>query len=228
MTTDLRVPPEPTHGYFFEFDRGDWVKNPDEKAVFTSVGKTYAGHLTKEQREELVGIVRAYIADPSIATAAVALVGDRDKEIETLHLQAAACMTATIQNTRESAKERILRDHPYWTQAYADICRSVDREIEERERAEASEHNFAIEHDLRTAAEAECGRLRKDAERLDWVREHIDWLIDNGISACAFDCQISLAVIKRSTHHHLLDLIIDFHLQRDAAISGSAAQGEKA
>jgi chromosome segregation ATPase len=54
-------------------------------------------------------------------------------EVERLTLQAAACMTATFQNTHESKKERIGRDNPYWTQAYDDVCTAVDREIRERE-----------------------------------------------------------------------------------------------
>jgi hypothetical protein len=51
-------------------------------------------------------------------------------------MQMAAISTASIQNTRESAKERIGRDNPYWTQAYDDVCRAVDREMDARERAE--------------------------------------------------------------------------------------------
>lgn len=50
-------------------------------------------------------------------------------EVETSRMQMAACMTATFQNTAESAKERIGKDHPCWTQAYADVCAAVDREI---------------------------------------------------------------------------------------------------
>lgn len=41
----------------------------------------------------------------------------------------AAISTASIQNTPESAKQRIGRDSPYWTQAYADVCVAVDREM---------------------------------------------------------------------------------------------------
>lgn len=50
----------------------------------------------------------------------------------------AAISTASGQNTRESAKERIGRDSPYWTQAYGDVCVAIDREMALRERGEAT------------------------------------------------------------------------------------------
>jgi hypothetical protein len=76
-----------------------------------------------------------------------------EAECDLLRMQAAACMTATLQNTRESAKQRIGRDNQYWTQAYQDVCDAVDREIEWRERAQSSEHNFGIEHERAESAE---------------------------------------------------------------------------
>lgn len=60
-------------------------------------------------------------------------------EVESMRMQAAACMTACLQNTRESAKARIQRGHAYYTQAYGDVCTAVDREMRERERAETAE-----------------------------------------------------------------------------------------
>ena len=48
----------------------------------------------------------------------------------------AAISTASGQNTRESAKDRIGRDSPYWTQAYGDVCAAIDRELALRERLE--------------------------------------------------------------------------------------------
>ncbi len=44
-------------------------------------------------------------------------------------MEMAAVMTATVQNTESSKADRIGRDNPYWTLAYDDVCRSVDREI---------------------------------------------------------------------------------------------------
>lgn len=40
-----------------------------------------------------------------------------------------ACSMATFQNTSETVRNRLRKDHPYWSQAYADVCASVDREI---------------------------------------------------------------------------------------------------
>lgn len=48
----------------------------------------------------------------------------------------AAISVASIQNTRTSAKERIGRDSPFWTAAYDDVCKAVDREMAHRENAE--------------------------------------------------------------------------------------------
>lgn len=50
----------------------------------------------------------------------------------------AAISTAAGQNTRESAKQRIGRDNPYWTPAYEDVCAAVDREMALREQLEAA------------------------------------------------------------------------------------------
>lgn len=90
-------------------------------------------------------------------------------EVERMTMQAAACMTAAFQNTRDSAKERIGRDNPYWTQAYQDVCDAVDREIEWRERAQSSEHNFGIEHDRAESAER---RLAVAVGALRLLRNH--------------------------------------------------------
>lgn len=56
---------------------------------------------------------------------------------ETYRLQIAAICTAAGQNTIESRKHRIDKEHPYWTPAYGEMCRAVDREIELREQQSA-------------------------------------------------------------------------------------------
>lgn len=48
----------------------------------------------------------------------------------------AAISTASIQNTESTIKERITNDNPYWTVAYADVCRAIDREMELRNKLE--------------------------------------------------------------------------------------------
>ncbi len=52
------------------------------------------------------------------------------KEVEELHLlRLAAISTASLQNTPASVAQRIDKNNPYWTVAYADVCRAVDREM---------------------------------------------------------------------------------------------------
>lgn len=60
------------------------------------------------------------------------------KESTELHnMQLVAVMTASMQNTRNSIKDRIGKANPYWSQAYADTCTAVDREIKLREELSA-------------------------------------------------------------------------------------------
>lgn len=72
------------------------------------------------------------------------------EQVETRDMQLAACMTATIQNTPTTTKDRIDRDNPYWCQAYADVCVAIDREMRERTRAETAE---SLVRDLAAALE---------------------------------------------------------------------------
>lgn len=58
------------------------------------------------------------------------------EDLENLRMQLVACMTASAQNTRTAIKDRIERGHPYWSQAYADVCAAIDREIALREEVE--------------------------------------------------------------------------------------------
>lgn len=58
-------------------------------------------------------------------------------EVEELHLmQLAGISTATFQNTKTSIKDRIGPDNPYYTVAYGDVCRAIDREMEWRAKAD--------------------------------------------------------------------------------------------
>jgi hypothetical protein len=61
------------------------------------------------------------------------------------NMEIAAIMTASIQNTPTAIKHRIGPDNPFWSQAYADVCRAVDREMRERQRAEAAEAALNME-----------------------------------------------------------------------------------
>ena len=50
-------------------------------------------------------------------------------ELETERMRLAGCGVVAMQNTVDSAKERITQDSPYWSASYGDVCRAVDAEI---------------------------------------------------------------------------------------------------
>lgn len=77
----------------------------------------------------------AYSIATSEARAVDAATKELRAEIELLEMQAAACMTACFQNTEQSSRARIDRSNPYWTQAYDDVCKTVDREMKHRNEA---------------------------------------------------------------------------------------------
>jgi hypothetical protein len=68
----------------------------------------------------------------------------RLRECEELHrMQLAAIGVSAMCNTRETAaQQRIGRSNPYWTLALEDVYRAVDREMDERERADAAEMRY--------------------------------------------------------------------------------------
>jgi hypothetical protein len=58
-------------------------------------------------------------------------------EQEEVHrMQLAAISTATLQNSDSTIKDRIDGHSPYWSPAYADTCRAVDREMNHRKKVE--------------------------------------------------------------------------------------------
>lgn len=59
-----------------------------------------------------------------------------EQELETERMRLAGCGVVAMQNTRESTKERITKDNPYWSASYGDVCSAVDREISLREALE--------------------------------------------------------------------------------------------
>lgn len=71
----------------------------------------------------------------------------KQKEIDELkenhNLQMAGVMTASMQNTQSTIKDRIDRSNPYWTQAYQDVCDAVDREVKLRQ--ERDDYREALE-----------------------------------------------------------------------------------
>jgi hypothetical protein len=59
------------------------------------------------------------------------------------NLKLAAISSASLANTRETRADRIGRENPCWTQAYAAVCTAIDREINQRERAESNRAKLA-------------------------------------------------------------------------------------
>lgn len=88
--------------------------------------------------------------------AQIARTGD---ELDRERVRVAACGVAAMQNTRTSADMRMKRDEWAWSDSYYEVCRAVDREIAERERAERAESDLA-------AARAECERMRAALDTL--------------------------------------------------------------
>lgn len=113
--------------------------SPSEKSIYTRI----CIHHTDEER--------ATIKCP------VCLAAENAALLELHTMQLAAVSTATVQNTETTIKDRIGPDNPYYTTAYGDTCRAVDREMR---------------------LLAELAALRADKERLDWldaVTPHIFW-----------------------------------------------------
>lgn len=96
----------------------------------------------------------------------IALSSERPSIDEPTAQLLAAISVASMQNTRESAKERIGRDSPFWTQTYADVCAAVDREMLERERADAA---LSASRSTNDAQDAARYRWLRDPRRLHCI-----------------------------------------------------------
>lgn len=57
-----------------------------------------------------------------------------NEKLEIGRMQLAACGIAALSNTPESIRHRLKSNSPYYSESYADVCRTVDREIEYRDR----------------------------------------------------------------------------------------------
>jgi hypothetical protein len=112
-----------------------------------------------------------------------------DVELHTMQL--AAIMTASIQNTNESAAARIDRSNPYWTVAYDDVCKAVDREMGHRRELEF----LKAEHKDVTEALKDCS-TRHDmlVERSVGAMQIAEG--DEGWDKIPLDCPMLEAVAK--------------------------------
>lgn len=82
---------------------------------------------------------------------------------ETHTMQLAAISTASMQNTESTVKDRIGNDNPYWSVAYEDTCKAVDREM--RHRDKAKELRYAL-RELLGLCEDQISGERKRLEAL--------------------------------------------------------------
>jgi hypothetical protein len=49
-------------GHYFQFERGEWVKDGDKPTRhYGASGPVYAGHLTRQQRDELDALIDGYL-----------------------------------------------------------------------------------------------------------------------------------------------------------------------
>jgi hypothetical protein len=76
------------------------------------------------------------------------------QDLETERMCLAGCCTAALGNTREQVAKRIAPGHPYYSPAYGDICRAVDREIKYREALEKIASNDPENDSVAIAARA--------------------------------------------------------------------------
>mgnify|MGYP001571697844 FL=1 len=88
------------------------------------------------------------------------------KELNTMQLT--GILTAVMQNTVDSSKERIAAGNPYWTVAYGEVCRAVDREIKLRAELERAEKVIELGAILNLAI-----RLHKSPESIIMANRYL-------------------------------------------------------
>ena len=94
-------------------------------------------------------------------------------EIERLReshtMQLAAISTASLENIESSVKARIDRENPYWTVAYDDVCRAVDREMK---------HRNTLERERPAVTVALCVNIARRLRDLDGFVDAVDEAAD--------------------------------------------------
>ncbi|MGA2254584.1 MAG: hypothetical protein ABSG53_07985 [Thermoguttaceae bacterium] len=113
---------------------------------------------TCDQKEEEIERLREANRTTSIATTAeiVAL----KAEIERLRVQLSGCGVAAMQDTRESAKNRVKEGDYGWSASYGDVCRQIDKLIEAREQRKRDAEKLYTLHTL--TGSMPKGRPEKD------------------------------------------------------------------
>lgn len=102
---------------------------------------------------------RGFIGKADLVDAIAAALKKRAGEVAAIEelriMQLAGISTASVQNTEASAKDRIDESNPFWSVAYADVCRAIDREMRHRALADqADERTARAESRIRTLEEA--------------------------------------------------------------------------
>ena len=67
-----------------------------------------------------------------------------ENKLEFERMRLTACGVAAMSNTRETVKQRIGKDHVYYSASYGDVCDAVDREIMYREALESILNEIGI------------------------------------------------------------------------------------
>lgn len=93
-------------------------------------------------------------------------------ELETERMRLAACGVAALGNTKESVKERINKENPYYSASYADVCRAVDAEIKLRDEVER----------LKAENEAQAKRIAELEQIDDKQLQEILFIVTDGMA----------------------------------------------
>jgi len=113
----------------------------------------------------------------------------KDKEIEKLRIQLAACGIAALCNTRKSIEEQgIDKDNPYYSASYADVCDAVNREIEHREEIEELKIDLSVQWGRNDALGKEIEGLKAQIAAMRRCEICKHWDNDFSISNHCINC----------------------------------------
>lgn len=153
----------------------------------------------------VMNLARGLERELSAATARIA-------EMEELHrMQLAAISTASNANTRLSLdRSDIPSANPYWTVAFGDVRIAIEREIEQRERAQKAEQALREQPKINAVALVKMFRDQRD-ECADALREMINQFAAYSISGDREQAlkKARAALIKVPTYEQRLQNVCD-------------------
>lgn len=150
----------------------------DAAIEWHAIGRISCGpDAVKLATADLAKIIDSHL-QRELAAANRALETEREERI----MQLAAISTASLQNTGSSKQDRIDSSNPYWTAAYGDACRAVDREMRLRDQ-------LTRERDVRR----QLAKTLEDAESalmsaVDLAAKQKRIYAQNGEDVCATHC----------------------------------------